>query len=729
MNSIRGIRLYTSNRLEHLADRLCTVLGTPLSSPFREEVILVQSKGMERWLSMQAATRFGIWANARYPFPNSFIQELCSALLPGESESPGFQPDVLTWEIMKILPGLIYREEFSTLKHYLQGDAGGLRCHQLSSRIADLFDQYLVYRPRMVGDWEKGREVQWQAVLWREVVRDLGGSHRSSLRTRLIDSMDSGSFETDVLPERVSLFGISVLPPFYLEILAHLARHCQINLFLMNPSLHYWADILSDREIARRTVLDGRIVTADSQHMEKGNSLLASMGSRGREFFRMILDLGVEPEESFENPGESSLLSTLQSDVLNLRERPEQIPAVLAADDFSVQIHSCHSPMREVEILNDQILGFFQDDPSLGPEEILVMAPDIEVYAPFIHAVFGGGSRIRIPYNISDRRALKESGTVRAFLSLLTIPDSRFSVVYVLDLLEHEPIRSKLGLDDRQVSLIKKWVSRVRVSWGIDGNERRELGLPASEENTWQAGLSRLLLGYALSGENLYEGILPYRDLEGSDAALLGVFVSFMEDLFRFGRAFRGERSIGGWHTLLSEALNIFFMPPDGSWGSGPDLEDIRFVQSSLDSLQASEELTGFRSSVGLDTVHAYLRRRLEGTRTSFGYLSGGITFCSMLPMRSIPFKVICLLGMNDRAFPRMAQTVEFDLMARNPLPGDRSWRIDDRYLFLETLLSARAVFYVSFVGQSIMDNSPLPPSVLVSELMEYIDDSFRFED
>ena len=385
------LRLFTSNRLEALAEKLAETLSKPLSSPLEPEVIVVQSKGMEKWLSLHLAELHGICANCRFPFPNAFSHEVFKNVIPDLPEHSPFDPRIMTWRIMKLLPACITRPGFEKLKSYLRGIGESLKRFQLSERIADTFDQYLVFRPQMIFRWEKGLEDHWQAVLWRELILESGKKHRAALGKNFLEVIKAPSTSLKGFPERISVFGISALPRFHMQILAGISRFSQVNLFLMNPCREYWGDILSEWETKKTTV---RTSTQDLSikelHLEKGNSLLASMGTLGRGFFNLITEFLYEESGSFKDPGQGTLLSCIQSDILNLHDREQKSEGkkIIEQSDLSIQIHSCHSPMREIEVLHDQILEMFEKDPGLGPEDILVMTPDIETYSPYIHAVF-----------------------------------------------------------------------------------------------------------------------------------------------------------------------------------------------------------------------------------------------------------------------------------------------------------------------------------------------------
>jgi exodeoxyribonuclease V gamma subunit len=752
--------LITSNRLEILAEKLAEILSQPLSSPLQPEIIVVQSKGMERWLSLQLAEKLGVCANVRFPFPNHFLAEIGErigvAALNGDSDP--YSKEILTWRIMRILPQCLEQPEFAAPQRYLVHQSGSaqpkngtsdLKRIQLSSRIADLFDQYLVFRPDMISNWERGsdgnsNDERWQAELWRRLTAECEQPHRAEIGKQIIATLKQSSPGEFDLPQRVSVFGVSTLPPFHLAVLDALAAHSEVNLFLMNPCKEYWGEIRSRREIGRaqRRSLSTRSESSQlalnfaAKYFEDGNRLLASMGEQGRDFFDLILE-NFDAEiidESFD-PSADSCLTALQRDILNLEEpdTPLNPPSRGDLKDRSVQIHSCHSERREIEVLLDHLLALFESHPDLQPRDVVVMAPDIEKYSPFIQSVFDlpEDDPRRLPYSISDRSFSAEGEMVSMFLTLLGLSKSRLTANEVLNILGMSIVSQRYGLSEDELQLIQHWVRKTRIRWGADADYRKKLGLPGFQQNTWRAGLERLLLGYALPGEQriLYgDGIVPYDDIEGDQADVLGKLLEFTNHLFHLVAQLERPRPLHDWQEFLLWVLDTFFdargkrRAPQRCVALSSDAQRtlylIRRVVLSLKELQLDAQ---FEEEIDIRAILYYINSQFRERGYGFGYLGGGVTFCSMLPMRSIPFKVVCLIGMNSDAYPRSSPQLGFDLMQRAPRKGDRSRRADDRYLFLESLLSARAVFYVSYIGQSIKDNSEIPPSVVVVELLDYL--------
>lgn len=713
--------LHQSNRLELLADELAEALRAPLASAFAPETIAVQSNGMARWLRMRLADRLGVAANLDFPLPSSLVWRLFGRLLPDVPERSPYDRDVLVWRLMGMLPSLVGGEEFAPLRAYLADPADDLRRHQLASRVADLFDQYLVYRPDWILDWERGGGATWHAALWRALTQSLGGTHRVQVQERFLSALADAP--TDALPERLSLFGIPTLPPAQLQVFARLADRLDVHLFLLNPCRQLWTEIRSEREIARRA----KDQDPRELYLETGNSLLAACGKQGRDFLGLLLDADPAETGRFEEPGEDSLLHALQSDILDLRNRGADgdAPTPVRPDDRSLQIHSCHGPMREVEVLHDQLLALFEADPALLPGDIAVMTPDIEAYAPYIEAVFGTAEPDhRIPFSIADRRQRTESPVATAFFSLLEIAEGRLGADQVLGLLEIGPVRRRFGISAGELTQIQGWIRAVGIRWGVDEESRAALDLPATAEHTWRAGLDRLLLGYALPGDSrrLFGGILPYDEIEGADGRTLGRLASFAEALFAARDDLARPRPVARWAELLLFLLGRFLEADED------EEEHVALIRRAIAALTAEADRAGYAEPVSLPVVRAALQAAEPEGRAAGRFLAGRVTFCAMVPMRSVPFAVVCLIGLNDGSFPRSMRAPGFDLMSDAARTGDRSRREDDRYLFLEALVSARRVLYLSHVGQSDRDNALLPPSVLVSELLDYVTRGFVAE-
>ncbi|MFN8009259.1 MAG: exodeoxyribonuclease V subunit gamma [Terriglobia bacterium] len=721
-----GLTLHFSNRTEVLIEELAALLREPLQNPFESEVIVIQSRGMARWISQQLALQHGVCANTRFLFPNAILTEIFDVMVGKDDSEELFSPDILQWRVMRVLPHCLAQAEFTQLSTYLGSDHSGLKAMQLAGEIANVLDHYSVYRPDLLWDWEKGKENHWQAILWRILVREGRGTHRALRQRKTLDRFKARIEFSRKLPTRVSVFGISQLPPFYLDVLNGLSMTSQVHFFFLNPTFEYWGEILSDKEQAKVKQWSRVKYGVDAEdHFETGHPLLASLGTLGREFFGMLLDRqGGETAENFRDPGEETLLHCIQSDILHLRDRGKDVPKKkISLQDNSLTIHSCHHPRRELEVLHNYLLSLFEMNPGLQPKDILVMTPDIETYAAYIEAAFQSQAhgRTAIPYSIADRVAKSESPLFQCFLKVLDLVGSRFKVTEVMDLLETPTVHARFKISTEEMSTIRQWVEETRIHWGFDQETRESQGVPGFSDNTWKAGLERLLLGYALTSQapDLFEDILPYDRIEGSDGELLGRFLEMVEHLFQCLRRLEFPKTLTEWSETLNWMLESLLHENE------ENAADSQILRSILKHLEEVQSRSRFDQPIPIESLRAYLQDRLGREHSTFPFLTGGVTFCAMLPMRSIPFRVIAMIGLNHDHFPRQDRKVSFDLMAGTRRPGDRSLREEDQYLFLEALLSARDHLFISFIGQSPRDNVVLPPSVVVSELMDRLDQGF----
>ena len=717
------LKVITSHSLTRLAAALATDLaGTP-TPPLGRDTVVVLNPGMARWLSLEMAAIRGVAAGLDFPFPNQILDTCFRAVLPGLPDSSPFTRDAMAWRIAARLSGLLARPGFEQPARYLGIGHDDRRLLQISTVLADLFDQYIMFRPEMVLTWDKGRDDGWQSVLWREISIDCAGQHRAGHLRIFRERIKSGAQPVAPLPRRISLFGISYLPPFHLEAFSLLARFTDVTFYLQNPCGAFWGDIVSQRRLAELALQE----TPDAEeYYDTGNPLLSSLGTMGQEFHDMLLEHGfdtVDLDNGIGEPDADTLLKAIQGDIRWLRDsggRDER--HVAAPDDRSLLVHACHGPLREMEVLYDNLLAMFDELDDLEPRQIAVMIPDIESYAPYISAVFGtrSGGRPPIPFTIADRGQRRENPCIETFLRILGLPATRFGVNQVLELLESPAVLARFAITPDELETIREWLAETGVRWGLDARQRSELGFPAFEEFSWQAALDRLFLGYSLEpdSERLFHGILPFGAIEGRSALPLGKLAEFLHACRTVVERLAGRRTLTAWaDTLAAIALDLI-LPVDAEDGLKP-------LFTALQTLAEAQEQCGFATPIGPEAVRECLTGLLDASGSGFGFLGGRVTFCAMLPMRSIPFRVICLCGMNDGIFPRTRRQPGFSLLSGRRRRGDRSLRDEDRYLFLETLVSARERLHISYTGQSDRDNSVIPPSVVVAELLDYVGRGF----
>ena len=757
------LRVYHSNRLDVLEALMEFIVEQErLPDPFEPEMVLVQSTGMAQWLQMTLSARFGIAANIAFPLPASFIWDMFVRVLPDIPKESAFSKQSMSWKLMTLLPQMLDDEAFAPLRHYLSDDGDRRKCFQLASRIADLYDQYLVYRPEWLTRWEADERIDgldasqaWQAPLWKALVAHTAALgqpkwHRANLYQKFISTLESAAETPTGLPPRVFICGISALPPVYLQALQALGRHVDVYVLFTNPCRYYWGDIKDPAFLAKLMARQRRhhreqralplfrdagqapaLFNSDGEQ-DVGNPMLASWGKLGRDYIYLLAGLERYQElDAFVDIDPDNLLHNLQHDILELRSSAvagrtaEEFATsaekrALDPADRSLTINVCHSPQREVEVLHNRLLAMFDEDPTLTPRDVIVMVADIDSYSPFIQAVFGSASGDRyVPWAISDRRARQAHPALEAFITLLSLPDSRFISEDVLALLDVPVLAARFSIDEEGLRYLRQWVNESGVRWGLDDDNVREWDLPATGQHTWRFGLTRMLLGYAMeSSQGEWRSVLPYDESSGLIAGLVGHLASLLAELHRWRLTLAEERPLAEWLPVCREMLDDFFLPDTDTEAALALIEEQwqAIIDQGLDA--------DYQQAVPLSLLRDELAQRLDQARISQRFLAGPVNICTLMPMRSIPFKVVCLLGMNDGIYPRTLPPLGFDLMSQKPVRGDRSRRDDDRYLFLEALMSADQKLYISYIGRSIQDNSERYPSVLVQELVDYVGQS-----
>jgi exodeoxyribonuclease V gamma subunit len=767
-----GFMAVHSNHPEALRDLMLAWMGRYPLAPLEDEWVLVQSNGVAQWLRLALAQPparggMGIAAALKTELPSRF-QWLVYRTVLGDAAVPPVSPfdkPLLVWRLMRLLPSLLVEDVFLPLRRFLEDDSDLRKRHQLAERLADLFDQYQVYRADWLADWGAGHdeivtsrggrqalaeELRWQPRLWRALLDDVGPngalSSRAAVHQRFMATAQAWSGERPAgLPRRVVVFGISSLPQQSLEVLAALARWTQVLMCVHNPCAHDWSHIVADKDLLRaermrqrrRAGSEGEI-GEDGLHLH-AQPLLAAWGKQGRDFIR-LLDMHDEQEtyaervaaigqriDVFDANDGATLLRQLQDDIRDLRPLAEtrtHWPAV-SAKDASIRFHVAHGPQREVEILHDQLLAAFAADPTLRPRDVIVMVPEVGGYAPHVQAVFGlrtGEDARHIPYSLADQGQRHHDPLLGALERLLALPQSRVAVSDVLDWLEVPALRARFGIDAAQLPLLQRWVAAANVRWGLHAEQRRALDLPQAEaHNSWDFGLQRMLLGYAVGDGTHWGGIEPLDEIGGLDAALLGPLAQLLETLQTHWRVLSQPATPSAWGERLRALLADCFLAEVDA-----DVFTLRRLEQALQAWLDACAAAGLDEALPLSVVREHWLAQLDQPALNQPFFAGAVTFATLMPMRAIPFRVVALLGMNDGDYPRSRIPMDFDLMVQDWRPGDRSRREDDRYLFLEALLSARDHLHVSWVGRSIHDQSERAPSVLVAQLREHLAAGWR---
>lgn len=753
------LRVHRSRDATILVDRLAEELtDADVVDPFTPEAVVIQSAGMRRWLSHQLSERLGqtghrdgICANVRFQYPDRIVHEI---IRTSTGEDPDrWRPDRLVWSIVEVLPGIIDETEAGPLRTYLERtDQVDRRNYALCHRIAGQLYRYVIYRPTMITDWRQGRPFDsegdqlpaaqlWQPLLWNRLVARLGSPSPDEQFTQAVTALRDADMVPLGLPPRIAFFGVNSFPPSYLELISVLATTSQVDIFVTPPSSALWERIRDpERERGGRGHQDRR-----GSGLDQRNPLLVSCGALARDFQLTLETLpggydDLPAPEPRDRNDHGTVLELVQADIDADRERgapsavddPRRPAPVALQDDRSLQVHACHGSARQVEVLRDVLLGLF-DGSDLEPRDVLVMTPDIATYAPLVRETFARGPKVRgpdgeppaIPFQLADRSLRRTNAIAEALLEILYLADSRFEVSRVLDLLSPAAVRQRFGIQETDMRTIRAWLADTGIRWGIDPEHRADRGQPPDRFHTWRFGLDRLLVGVTMADqrERVFADVTPYDDMEGDDVELLSRFTDFAQTLFDAADVLREARPLEEWSQALNEVLDqLTTIDDDDVWLDQQVRDDIA---ATVDASHTGADGAS-PTPVTLTGIRTVLEATLDDVPGSAGYETGKVTVCSMIPMRSIPHRVVCLLGMDDGAFPRNVRPEGSDLIASSPQLGDATRRDEDRHLFLEAVLSARDHLIVTYTGRDVKTNEQKAPAVPVGELLDVLDRSLR---
>lgn len=742
-----GIIVYRASRLEALLPPLLSVMdAAPPAWPLQPVDVIAAHPGIRQWLVRALARERGaggIAANLAVELPSTWFDRLARRVL-GEAAVAlrPYRREALRWRIHERLPTLTD----VSVQRYLRGPDASRRRFQLADRIAGIYSRYLVYRPEWLQAWTAGRDdvpaPTFLAPLWRDVRAQIEIPHRGERLAALLRRLDAAPVDA-LSDEPLHVFGISHLAPTEFATLRGVARRRPVVLYVPDPCREYWAGLRPERDQLRELAsLPAFGEASEQRFLSLGHPLLASWGRLGQHFMLALAgadDVAVDIRHSEdEQPAVAThRLARLQDSIRQLDPYLLE-PAAGAVDpiaDRSLRVHACHTRLRELEVLRDALLREREERPDLRPSDIVVMAPDIQAYVALLPAVFGEAGRahgVPLPYHLADVPLLQAHPLLLAFAHLLDLPQSRLSAAQVLDLLSVEEIARALGLDAAGVDVLSDWIARSRVAWALDPAFRERFGVPAIAEHTFAWGMDRLLAGYVLGSDDdgesaalvLPDGdvIVPVEGIDGVQADVLGALDRLLQQIAQLCRDAARRQSLRAWSQRCEALVDGLFRPAFGDASAIDALNDLRRL---VRSLEQDADDAGVDPEVGFDVVRDVLRERLLGLSERQRFLVGGMTVCGMVPQRAIPFRVVAVLGLDDGAFPRAGSDAGLDLMATHRRLGDRDVRSDDRYLFLETVMAARDVLHLSYIGEGVRDGRPRTPAAPLAELLALLDEMY----
>ncbi len=722
------LTVHRASRTERLAEELIAHLHAERpANPLAPQTIVIPHIGMRRWLMQTVATSSprAIAANFDMQLPWQWLQRTAKRVLGDDALVSGdYNADTLRWHIFNALPSL----RSDIVMHYLDGADAVRRRFQLAAQLADVFSQYLVYRADMLLEWERGAEPNaWQANLWRAVRARIAAPHRAQRKNALVAALaEKGDGES--LPLHV--FGVSHLPPDVHECLRAVAAHRDVHIYFPDPCREHWDYIQKQRNLLATP-------DAESLYFEIGHPLLASLGRIGQDFSLSLAsdDDHRDPLDERDVPESSAnLLDAVQNGIRYLR--PDLVRESLPradASDTSLRVHAVHTRVRELEVLKDQLLGFLADDATLQPRDIVVMAPDIAAYAPYLPAVFGRAAQYsddpaQLPWHVADVAIARTHPLFTGFSKVLDLGESRFRVSDIMDLLDVPAVGRRFGLDDEARARLQPWLRESRVAWGLDARMKAQAGAAPIDANSWSFAFDRLYSGFITGDEadaSLIDGILPMRGVAGSDVDSIGKLDRLIDTLRNLRNELGTERSLAAWSVWLLDATDALFAIDHRDDGEDNAMNALRRAIAAL----AEQDNASGGEKLPWRVVRDVMRGALDNVADRQPFLLGGITFCGLVPQRSIPFRVVCMLGMNEGEYPRIASDGGLNRMHANPRRGDRDTRNEDRYLFLEALMAARQALHISFIGENVNDGSRRNPASPLAELLDHLDEQFDAKD
>jgi exodeoxyribonuclease V gamma subunit len=761
-----AIHLHRSNRAEALVEALCQVLRDALpADPFLQFPVVVGSRGMERWLRHEVATRIDIAAGLAFPFPRQALAGAARWLLAGaaeegmaafwkldpsaKQEAQRWERDALAFQLIGLLRSHIRDADFGSIARYLaerNGDAAqrAVTARELlfAGEVADVLDRLMHDRPQIALDWaddpaKAETNHRWLATL----LADLGAStdpHSPAVVHRELIAARPRACATARL---MCIFGLSTMGPGDRQRLAAIARSIDVHLFVLVPTDRWFRNQRTRgeaRATRRAAKTDAELRQAEAE-LASDNPLLVSLGAPSRDLQAWLEQVEYHGDQlQAEDPATgdaSTLLHRLQSWIL-AAAGPDAVsePWKLDPSDTSISAHSTYGALRQCEVLRDELLGMFADDPTLEPRDVVVMTPDIETYAPLVAAVFsrtglgqdaaqraGGRPLPPIPVSIADLGLRRTNPVAEVLLKTLEVAGERLSASWVLDFLALEPVRRMWRLDDEDLGDIRQLVRDSGLRWGADAADRAAVGQPALDQNTARFALERLALGVLMPDETAL-GVVP--DLFGSLEPAVPLEVQSRDRVNRVGRfagmlralcahraAMAEPATLATWRERMVTALDELAATVEKSGWLRAE------VDSCLDDLARGGEPLG-ELPVERSAVLRWLQDGFEIPQRGDRPITGAVQICALEPMRSVPFRVVALIGMDDKAFPRGGRSRTWDPMDQRE-PGERDRREIDRHLMLEAIVSARERLLFLWSGHDVQQGKDQPAAVPVEELLE----------
>ncbi|AOA57170.1 exodeoxyribonuclease V subunit gamma [Acinetobacter larvae] len=561
------------------------------------------------------------------------------------------------------------------------------------------------------------------------------------------------------LPAQVVVFTLLELPPNQLKFLRRLGQYIDVYILHYNPSQEYWADSVDplwkkqydlgvkQRYLQQHPQASAAELAAFFQDFtlnfnalvrESRHPLLTRFGKQARDHFSLLAQLsaGVEGQwvDAFVQFPITNLLSKIQSDILNLTE-PEAGAYLLATDDQSIQIHVCHSTLRQLEVLKEQLLHWLAQgtaEQPRRPSDIVVMVPQLASLEALIRSVFPQQVQkdgIYLPVKIAGISSLDAQHAWRAVLGRFCWVEQRFNIEEFTDWLQLAATQQYYALDSDATARILVLLQQAGFRRGLDA-EHLQLSLDASDQDyrySFQFALNRLVMGIAIPERVVCNEILSFEQVYQDDFALIDILIRIYQDFSTRRNALHAHLQaehmpdVEYWLRYLLEEVEAFEQA--GVTALAPIKEILHKQQRMLTLAQFyAQDQQGLTrtfqlplSDVLMEVEKALLHQADQVLPT------GQITFCEIGQIRPIPYQLVVLLDLDAGVFPNRQQHTAFDLMdLLKAQLGDRSRLEDDQGAFLDALLLAEQGLWLFYNGFDVNDAEARDPSSVLQELIQH---------
>lgn len=730
-----AVRIHVAPHPDALVALLCDQLARPVGGLFDAEVVAVPSRGIERWLTQRIAAGLaergvtdGICANVEFPSPGQVVRRALESV-------PELARSVRAWDgagivshLLDVIDARLHEPWMRILARYIDEELGGSEDNRLTAatKVGRLFSKYARRRPAMIRAWARGEDVgpdgqplapdaRWQAVLWRELRRHLDVGSLAELLPEALEPLRRGDADPG-LPERVAVYGLTSTDPLDLQVLVALGEQRDVLLYVLHPSPAVWRAV-AETEV---TTLPPRAADPTARHVD--HPLLRAWGRDVRELQAVLSSHGLGGEVAAPPPRPPTLLGRIQSDVQDNRAPafdPELAAEVTERRDRSLQVHVCHGARRQAEVVRDAILHLLADDPTLEPRDVVIMTPDLATFAPLLEAAFPRETSAGLPdlrLRIADRSPAATNPLVSFTAALLDIAGSRIEADAVRDLVHRPVVQQRFGIDDDIAGAVVTMIDDARVAWGLDREHRRRWGVDR-EERTWRRGLDRALAGvfYADDPVRTVGDLAPLDGVEGQELTPASVLAAVLDRLTAVRELLCRRRPRSEWAGTIATAVRMMASP---EWGQEWQIHQLERLLAETFPLPDS----GVDPEITLGEARQAVGAWTEDRPSALHMRTGDITVCTLVPMRSVPYRVVALIGMDEARFPRRGRIDGDDLLTDHEVVGDVHPGSMDRQLLLDALMAAGDNVVVAYSGRDDLTNAEIPPAVPVAELLDTVE-------